>query len=87
MDQNMVYSIEEEKYYRELLLGVKKMKQPYTYEGSVLYLGKVIQQNWYATTYAVSDKKARSNLIYKYKIEHELPMNALIDLPGVIMVG
>lgn len=82
-----ICSIEEEKYYREFLGGMQKAKKPFSYEGPVLYLGNVIQRYWCAATYAVSDKKARSNLVYQYKVEHGLPINASIDLPGVIMVG
>lgn len=54
----------------------------YTYDGPVMEFEKCITNKWKSSTYAVSEKKARSNLIYQFKIQnHRLP-NTKITLPG-----
>lgn len=54
----------------------------YSYVGPVLKYGKVISDNWSADTWAVSLKKAKSNLEYGYKKKYGLVSNAKIELPG-----
>ena len=39
----------------------------YLYDGPVTAFNKLVKNRWKASTYAVSDKKAKSNLTYKYK--------------------
>lgn len=56
----------------------------YVYEGPVLKFDKCIDQYFKAVTFAVSEKKARSNLAYRYKKDHGLMPNTNITLPGKI---
>lgn len=54
----------------------------YSYVGPVLKYGKVISDDWSATTWARSLKKAKSNLEFRFKKIHGLVPNAKIELPG-----
>jgi hypothetical protein len=56
----------------------------YMYEGPVMEFDTCINRKWKATTYAVSERKARSNLTYRYKREHGKTSDAVIKLPGKI---
>lgn len=59
------------------------MKQ-YLYDGPVMELDICIRRRWKASTYAVSEDKARSNLTYRYKKENAIFMGKRINLPGKI---
>lgn len=65
----------------DVSISVCDMKY-YIYEGPVLQFGKVVDQRWHGVTYAVSEKKARNNLTFRYKREHGLVPGANITLPG-----
>ena len=56
----------------------------YSYSGPVTQFGKCIKNRWESTTYAVSEKKARSNFIYQFKQEFNYRVNTKIDIPGKI---
>mgnify|MGYP000001763786 FL=1 len=56
----------------------------YLYEGPVLQFDEVIDRHYKATTWAISEKKARSNLTYRWKKKMGLPPNTIIRLPGTI---
>lgn len=56
----------------------------YMYEGPVLEFERPIMDNWKASTYAPSEKKARSNLTYRFKKLHNRVANTRITLPGKI---
>ena len=58
----------------------------YIYDGPVMEFGRCITARWMASTYAVSEKKARSNLIFRYNKEHGKTANAKITLPGKLAV-
>lgn len=58
----------------------------YSYEGPVEVFGKCVAQHWSGTTYAPSEKKARSNLAYQYKKENNKTPGAQVKLPGKITV-
>lgn len=58
----------------------------YSYDGPVMMFDKCIADRWVDTTYAVSEKKARSNLVYKYKMKHNLVPNTKVTLPGEIIL-
>ena len=63
----------------------KQYKQHlYAYSGAVTSFGNIIVLYWYATTYAVSADKARSNLVYRFKKENGKLPTAKIELPGKI---
>lgn len=57
----------------------------YSYDGPVMEFGRVITARWVATTYAVSPSKARSNLTFRFKKEHNKVTSAKITLPGTIV--
>ena len=39
----------------------------YSYDGVVKEFDTIISNRWRGSTYAISEKKARNNLIYRYK--------------------
>lgn len=57
-------------------------KVRYGYEGPVTKFGTIIESNWFGETFAVSEKKARSNLAFQFKSELGLTPSAKIELPG-----
>lgn len=57
----------------------------YKYEGPVMEFERIVANRWKATTYAVSEKKARSNLAYRYKQENNKVAATKITLPGKIV--
>jgi hypothetical protein len=57
----------------------------YSYDGPVMEFGRVITTRWAATTYAVSLSKARSNLTFRFKKEHNKIPSTKITLPGTIV--
>lgn len=56
----------------------------YDYSGPVIEFGKCITNEWQASTYAISEKKAISNLAYQYKKDNNRLPNANIALPGTL---
>lgn len=59
----------------------------YLYDGPVMEFDTCIQYRWQGTTYAVSEKKARSNLTYQYKRYSNRTPNTKITLPGKITLA
>lgn len=58
----------------------------YAYKGPVKEFDTIVRNRWEASTLAVSEKKARSNLIFQYKNETGRAPNAKITLPGKIIL-
>lgn len=58
----------------------------YTYKGPVLYFDDCIASNWSGSTYAVSEDKARNNLTHRFKKENNYAKNAMISLPGKMIL-
>lgn len=56
----------------------------YVYKGAVMEYDRVIDQYWEAETTAISPKKAKSNLAYRFKKMNGLVPSAKIALPGKI---
>lgn len=56
----------------------------YIYEGPVMEFGRCISDKWQGSTYAPSERKARSNLTYQYKKKTNRVAGAKITLPGKI---
>lgn len=52
----------------------------YIYNGAVLNIGNVISNKWKGETYAVSEKKAVSNLCYQFKKQYGYSKSAKISL-------
>lgn len=61
------------------------MKRKYEYRGPVMEFDICIERDWRATTWAQSAKKARSNLEYRYKKDHNRVAHAKITLPGKVV--
>lgn len=57
----------------------------YQYDGPVMRFEDCIQNRWKASTYAISESKAKSNLAYRFKKENGLTPNAKITLPGKLI--
>lgn len=54
----------------------------YTYDGPVMEFENCIVHRWRASTYAVSEKKARSNLAHQFKKQNNKLPYTKITLPG-----
>lgn len=59
-------------------------KKTYVYKGAVMIFDRVIDQYWEAETTATSAKKAKSNLIFRYKKMNGLGPTTKITLPGQV---
>lgn len=53
----------------------------YRYDGKVTSFGKLISERWVGETIAVSEEKAKSNLIFRFKKEKNLVTSSKIELP------
>lgn len=58
----------------------------YYYDGPVLEFDKIIANHWRASTRAQSEKKARCNLAYQYKIQNGKVARSKITVPGKIEI-
>lgn len=58
----------------------------YRYEGPVKEFDKIISSKWTAETRAVSEAKARSNLVFRFKTLTGRAKTSKISLPGKIEV-
>lgn len=58
----------------------------YSYEGPVMEFDRIIAERWAGTTYAASPSKAKSNLAFRFKKQHNKAASAKITLPGKIAV-
>lgn len=56
----------------------------YIYDGPVKHFGKQIDDKYTAVTTAPTEKKARNNLTYRYKMQKGFTSNAKISLPGEV---
>lgn len=57
----------------------------YSYKGPVMEFERCVSSNWEGTTYAASEKKARSNLVYQYKRQSNKIAATRITLPGKLV--
>ena len=58
----------------------------YLYDGPVMEFGTCVSNRWQGTTYAVSERKARSNLVYQFKKKNNRVPGATITLPGEVII-
>ena len=58
----------------------------YKYDGPVMAFKNCIANRWQGSTYAASEKKARSNLIYQFKQKNNRIPGTKITLPGKLMI-
>lgn len=56
----------------------------YVYDGPVMEFETCIMARWKASTRAVSEKKAKSNLAYRFKKDNNRTPNTKITLPGKV---
>ena len=56
------------------------------YEGPVYEFDTMVVEKWKATTYAVSEAKALSNLAYRFKRKRGKSPDTKIKLPGKLKV-
>lgn len=61
------------------------MKHLYSYDGPVMEFNRCIENHWAGSTYAESEKKARSNLAYQFKKLTGRVARSAITLPGKIV--
>lgn len=57
----------------------------YSYDGPVREFDRIVANHWQAQTYAVSEAKARSNLVYQFKKSTGRVPRTKITLPGKIV--
>ena len=58
----------------------------YHYNGPVLEFDKIVANHWSASTRAESEKKARSNLAYQFKMENGKMTRSMITIPGKLNI-
>lgn len=58
----------------------------YSYYGPVMHFDICVENNWKADTMAVSEKKARTNLAYRWKKQNGYVVGTKVDLPGKIIL-
>lgn len=58
----------------------------YFYNGPVLEFDRIIANKWSGSTTATSEKKARCNLAYQFKMEYGRVARSKITIPGKLTV-
>lgn len=58
----------------------------YFYDGPVLEFEKVVANNWTSKTLAESEKKARCNLAYQFKMQSGKTPRSKITIPGKLTI-
>lgn len=58
----------------------------YFYNGPVLEFDRVIANHWTGSTRAESEKKARSNLAYQFKMQYGRAPRSKITIPGKLTI-
>jgi len=59
----------------------------YSYNGPVMEFDRCVADRWSGRTYAVSEKKARSNLAYQFKKQYNRAKSCKVTLPGKCIYG
>ena len=57
----------------------------YSYTGPVTMFDRCVANCWKGETYASSEKKAKSNLIFQYKQQNGLIPTSKVNLPGKLV--
>lgn len=60
------------------------MTKQYFYDGPVLRFNTIIANRWRASTYAVSEKEAMRNLVFRFKKENGLEKTAKVSFVGSV---
>lgn len=56
----------------------------YIYDGPVLEFDRIVAEHWKGETMAPSEKKARNNLAFQFKKQHNKVARSKITLPGKV---
>lgn len=56
----------------------------YVYDGPVMMFNTLVTDRWKGETIAPSEKKARSNLAYQFKIQNNRIAGSRYTLPGTV---
>lgn len=78
--------IRTRKHKKESDMDLQEYRK-YTYDGPVKEFDRVIADHWHGSTYAVSAKKAKSNLTYQFKKEFNKIANTNISLVEKVKLG
>ena len=60
-------------------------QKTFMYDGPVYRFGRMIDKRYLGITTAVSEKAARNNLAFRYKMSKGFERTARIELPGKII--
>ena len=60
--------------------------QLYFYDGPVLEFDRIIASHWSGSTRAESEKKARCNLAYQFKMQYGRVPRSKITIPGKLII-
>ena len=58
----------------------------YAYNGPVLEFDRIVADHWIASTRAESEKKARCNLAYQFKMQSGRVPRCKITIPGKLTI-
>lgn len=58
----------------------------YHYDGPVYEFEKIVANRWTGSTRAESEKKARSNLAYQFKMQYGRAPRSKITVPGKLTI-
>lgn len=58
----------------------------YVYDGPVLEFDKIVANHWKASTRAETEKRARCNLAYQFKMETGRVARSKITVPGKLTI-
>ena len=61
------------------------MNKKYTFSGAAYAFNRLVDNNWNATTYAVSSSKAMANLKYQFRKKIGVVQSTPIRLDGKLM--
>lgn len=64
---------------------MEKAMCKYRYDGPVTEFGRLIADRWVGETMAVSEQKAKSNLIFQFKTRNNRIPATRVELPGKIL--
>lgn len=68
------------------MTGKNNHMNTYHYNGPVLEFGRCIADHWRSSTRAQSEKKARCNLAYQFKMETGRMPRTNITIPGKLKI-
>lgn len=66
-------------------MSYEKTKKKYVYDGPVMLFDYCIADKWHGETFAYSEGRAKSNLIYQFKVTSNRVPSSRIELPGKIV--